>query len=258
MKLYLDNNIFIYLENGSMRISDLEDLIQNKITKIVYSAAHIQESLEIKGKNDEEKFNRIFQRLKTIENITNSFYLNENLNTEVFEIIESPYEVYKTITEVPFAQNAMKSLANFVDEEQRRETRALLNINPELINNYSPSEVVEQLSKKLSSSQYKTSFLDMIEAGFSYFPNGQNFGLSNRIAAIFELLDLLGYWKDKYNDKSNYARLWDSNHCFYASYCDYFISNDKRTVNKSKVVYSLYNITTQIISPDSVSITPMP
>jgi hypothetical protein len=33
---------------------------------------------------------------------------------------------------------------------------------------------------------------------------------------------------------------WDSNHVFHASYCDYFISDDKRTRAKAKVVYNIY------------------
>lgn len=69
------------------------------------------------------------------------------------------------------------------------------------------------------------------------------------IAGIFELLDLFGYWKDKYKPKSNYARAWDSIHVFYGAHCDLFISNDKNTRMKAKVVYDIYNIKTKIIEP---------
>lgn len=65
---------------------------------------------------------------------------------------------------------------------------------------------------------------------------------------IFELLDLLGYWKDKETERSNQARLWDSQHAYFASYCDYFISNDKRTRYKAEVVYDIFNVDTKIIS----------
>ena len=35
---------------------------------------------------------------------------------------------------------------------------------------------------------------------FNFIPNVKNFGLHNRIAGVFELLDLFGCWKDKETD----------------------------------------------------------
>lgn len=247
MKLYLDNNIFVYLENGTLQLSDIENLIEEPIAKIFFSASHIQETLEIKGKDEKERLERISIRLKTIEKITQNNYVFENLKNEVYELIESPYQVIKTITEVP-AQSIMKSFMNLISEEQKREIRNQLNIEPAKINLYNYNEVIDQLSEKLQQfGGY--SFLEMIEVGISYHKDVKTFGLSNRIAGIFELLDMLGYWKDKSTEKSNYARFWDSSHTFYSTYCDYFISSDKRTVNKAKVVFDLYNIDTKIISP---------
>lgn len=247
MKLYLDNNIFIYLENGTLQLSDIENLINEPIEKIFFSASHIQETLEIKGKDEKERLERINTRLKTIEKITRNNYISENLKNEVYELIESPYQVLKTITEVP-AQSMMKIFANWISDEQKTEIRNQLNIEPAKINLYNYNEVIVQLSEKLQQFG-GNSFLEMIELGISYHRDGHTFGLSNRIAAIFELLDMLGYWKDKSTEKSNYARLWDSSHTFYSAYCDYFISSDKRTVNKAKVVFDLYSVKTKILSP---------
>lgn len=120
MRVYLDNNVFVYLENGSLTISDLEKKIGEKITKIFYSDSHIQETLETKGNTEKERTERINSRLTTIENVTKGNYLNENLSNEVFEYLESPFEVIKTITEVSFGQNAIKELANIISEDQKR------------------------------------------------------------------------------------------------------------------------------------------
>lgn len=248
MTIYPDNNIFIYLENGTLTFQDLENLIGTKISKIFYSASHIEETLEIKGSNENERLDRIAERLKTIEDVTQNNYLNENLKNEVFEYIETPFEVIKTITEVPFAQNTMKSFMNLISEEQKIEFRKSLNIDVSKINNYQPNEVIEHLSNRLLEFG-GNSFLEMIEVGISYHKDGHTFGLSNRITGIFELLDMLGYWKDKSTEKSNYARLWDSSHTFYSTHCDYFISSDKRTVNKAKVVFNIYDFKTKIIVP---------
>lgn len=250
MEIYPDTNIFVYLENKTLKLSDLENLIGTKIDSIFYSASHIEEALEIKGVTEEQRLDRINKRLETIQEITSGNYIHENLKNEVFEYNESPYEVMRTITEVSFAQNAMKSLLNFINEEQKKEVRELLKIDPARMNNYKPEEVVEHLNKKLSDTGQNYTLLDMIEIGISYHPEGKTFGVSNRIAGIFEVLDMLGYWKDKYNDKSNYARLWDSSHTFYGSHFDYFITNDKRTLNKANVAYNIYNVSTKVISPN--------
>jgi len=248
MKIYLDNNIFVCLENGSSTLSDLEEAINGKIDKIFYSASHIQEAFEIKGSTEEQRLDRIKKRLNTIEKITKCNYLYENSAHQIYELIENPLNVFKTVTEFPFAQNAMKIVLNIFSDEQKEQTRNLLNIESSRINNYSPNEVVEHLNKKIAQSGQNFTFLGMIEMGISYHPDGKSFGLSNKIASIFELLDLLGYWKDKSNEKSNYARLWDSSHTSFAANCDYFITDDKRTRNKAKVVYNIYRIKTKVIS----------
>lgn len=77
---------------------------------------------------------------------------------------------------------------------------------------------------------------------------GKEFKLYEDILNIVEILDLVGYWKDKYSTKSNYARAMDGMHIFFSTYCDYFISNDVRTRNKAKVIFEHFNIQTKVIS----------
>ncbi|NCP61457.1 MAG: hypothetical protein GW839_14315 [Flavobacteriales bacterium] len=91
------------------------------------------------------------------------------------------------------------------------------------------------------------SLVGMIEKAVELHPQGKEMGLHNRFAGIFEMLDMVGYWKDRFNEKSNYARLWDSSHSHFSSYCDYFICNDKRTRNKAKVVFEIYGIETKVL-----------
>lgn len=55
MRTYLDNNIFVYLEEKKIEISDLEDLAGGKISKIFFSPAHIQETLEIRGQTEKQR-----------------------------------------------------------------------------------------------------------------------------------------------------------------------------------------------------------
>ncbi len=248
MTVYFDTNIYAYIENGSLSVRQIEDSIGVRFSKIFYSASHIQESIEIKGISKEERENRINKRLHTISELSESNYLYEDLENNVFKLIENPFSVLKTITEVVYGQEMMKGFANFISEEQKESLRNLLCIEPSRMNNYSPTEVIQQFNKKLHQTGQEFTFLSLMEYGMSFHPNSETFGLSNKIAGIFELLDMFGYWKDKYTDKSNYARLWDSSHTSFAAFCDYFISDDKRTRNKAKVVYDIYNIGTKVLS----------
>ena len=246
MRIYLDNNIFVYLEQKKIEISDLEDLVVGKFSKIFFSPAHVQETLEIKGQTDNQRNDWINQRLNLISQITRNYYLHEGLDNIISEYVESPFEVYKTITEVSFAQDSMKDLANLVDEESREESRKALGIESRKISNFGPEDLINELDKVFAALGMN-SFQNFLETSIKFHPDYKKFGLSNRIAALFETLDILGYCKDKFNEKSNYARQWDSNHCSFASACDVFISNDKKMINKAKVAFQVYKVETKII-----------
>lgn len=248
MTAYLDNNILIYIENGSLTVSDLKVSINPDLTDYFYSSAHIQETEEIKGETDLIRNERIEKRLMTIESITNSKYLYHNLDDgKVHLLNEKPSSVLDTIRDVSFANAMMKGLTNMIGNSEREKFRLQLGLDPKRLNNYGTDEIVEHLNLKLKDWG-DMSIIDLVEKGVEMHPQGKEFGLNNRFGGIFELLDLLGYWTDKYNDKSNYARLWDSNHAYFASCCDYFVSDDKRTRNKAKVVYKIYGINTIVVS----------
>jgi hypothetical protein len=253
MTAYLDNNIFIDIESGSYSLSDLLCKIDNEISKIYYSASHLQEAREITGSNSIELTKRLNGRFETITKITNNNYLYHELpSNKVYELIEKPSIVFETINNVPFGQNTIKEMVNLISEEQRCSFRTQLDIDLKKINNYSHIEVIQQINMK-SDFLGGYSFLELIQRAIDLHPQGTEFGLHNRIAGIFEFLDLFGYWKDKYNEKSNYARLWDSSHTYFSSFCDYFISNDKRTRNKARVVFEIYKISTKIISSNGIN-----
>lgn len=252
MTVYLDNNIIVSIENGECSIDQIISLFPNQKIKFYYSSAHIYEIETFKGSASISKSELLSQRLDSIRNIFNNNYLYLNLSGNLItHIIEDPETVFNTITEVPFGIEAIKGFTNLFTKEQKREYREQLGIEIRKLNNYSSTEIISHLNKNLANLG-SMSFLEMIEYGIQIHPDGKTFGLHNRIAGVFELLDMLGYWKDKETETSNYARLWDSSHTFFATYCDYFISDDKRTRHKANVVYNLYNKRTKIISSQGI------
>lgn len=243
--IYLDNNIFISIQE---KRNGFDSVVVTKLItslhRFFYSSAHIQEANRIIEDPDKIESNIPVQRFKIISLITENNYLYDDLDSRnIIHIKELPENVYETIHLIKQGQPLINSLLGFIDDEQKQEFRKQNTLNPEKLNNYSATEIVKVVEKVI-----KGTIPDFIEKAIGYFPENQRFGLSNRIAGVFELLDLFGFWKDQFTFKSNYARLWDANHAFFASICNYFVSDDRRTREKTKVVYQLYNIKTNIIS----------
>ncbi len=249
MTVYLDNNIIVSIENGDYSIEEISALLPNSKTRLFYSSAHIFEVENFQGNSIITKPELLAKRFDTVRKIFKNNYLYLDLKgNRLTHIIEDPQEVYDTITLVPFGIQAMKGFMNLFSKEQKEDVRQRLGIEVQKLNNYTATEVIEHLNTKLNNWGTNQSFLEMIEYGIQLHPDGKKFGLHNRIAGVFELLDMFGYWKDKETNTSNYARLWDAEHTFFATYCDYFISDDKKTRYKANVVYNIYNKDTKIIS----------
>jgi uncharacterized protein YutD len=243
-EIYLDNNIFVSIHEK--RKGFQSDVIVEMLTSshnFFYSSAHIQEANRIIDNYNRIQGNYPHQRLNLISLITGNNYLYEDLEQrKIVHNIELPKNVYKTIHLIEQGQSLISSLLDFIDEKTKRDFREQNSLSPEKLNNYSPEEIVEVVENVM-----KGSITELIQNASAFFPKNQEFGLSSYIAGIFELLDLCGFWKDSNTYKSNYARLWDSNHAFFASYCHYFVSDDKRTREKTKVVYHLYQLKTKVI-----------
>ena len=248
MNAYLDNNIIVDIERDVLSISELNKLTEKDITKFYYSMSHIFEANEITASSKTELNERLSKRFKIITKITKNNYLERVLpSNKVIRNKYEPFHIYQSINQVSSARNSMKQMVNNTSEEDKQKFRQQLNIDPLRINNYSPKEVIEQIdSNKVAMGGY--TLFELIEKGIEMHPDGKNMSLHNRFAGVFEILDLVGFWKDKYNEKSNYARLWDASHAYFSTFCDYFISDDKRTRYKTRVVFDLYNIKTKVIS----------
>lgn len=246
MDAYFDNNIYVYIEEGLITLDQIQEKLGLKFDTIYYSNAHVQETLERKAETVQIRNERIENRLQIIQQITQNNYLNEGLDDILIKSIESPFDVLETISEVSFAQNNMKHLVNMIKEDKKQESRNLLSLNPVHLNNFNATNIINEIDEKLKLSEQDFTFNKLIDQSIVQSNRVNN--LYNRTVVAFELLDFFGYYKDKFTLKSNYARLWDSIHTYYASYCDFFITNDKNTSQKASVVYNLNAIKTQILA----------
>lgn len=68
---------------------------------------------------------------------------------------------------------------------------------------------------------------------------------------VYSMLDVLGISKDKITKKNTFGNLQnDAYHSHFASYCDYFVTDDSSTIRKTKAVYDLLGINTKVVSVD--------
>jgi hypothetical protein len=65
----------------------------------------------------------------------------------------------------------------------------------------------------------------------------------------YQVLDMLGISKDKMGKKNRYGNLLnDALHSYYARYCDLLVTDDKGLREKSSILYSMYEVSTQILT----------
>lgn len=232
MKAYLDNNILISIEENQIDLESLKKLSDQKID-FVYSYAHISELLEAKDKDGSLKNKRI----NTIWEVTRNYYSYPIGDLIEFKI-ENPEIVISLLKRDPEFNTLLRnSILNF--RVDREEIIRLLGINKKQMNNYNAKEVVIHLNTILIQNT-PINFIQMILRAGSM--------LHEKITSVFNFLDILGYWTDRITDKSSIARVNDAAHVFFASGCDYFVSDDKRARNKAMVAYELFDIKTQVYS----------
>lgn len=65
----------------------------------------------------------------------------------------------------------------------------------------------------------------------------------------YSLLDMFGISKDKIDKGNGYGNMFsDGLHSYYARYCDVLVSSDKGLRKKSKTLYNLYDVNTEIFT----------
>lgn len=234
MRIYIDNNILISIENKEIKIDDLINFY-GKTAEFVYSYIHIQELLEFQDKVENLKY----KRFETIEKLTQNKYIRPIPSIDrKFDIVnEHPESVFQTVKKYYFLTNEIRQYANNFDLIDRKKLIEILEIDIKRINNFSEMEVIDYFNNALSKN---------LEVNLQTIIDSMGILLHDQISSIFNLLDFIGFWKDKKSSKANMARAYDASHAYFAAGCNVFLSNDLRARKKSKVAYAIKGIETNI------------
>jgi hypothetical protein len=221
MEVYLDNNIIIDIEKGNLKLPDVYNI------DYPYSYVHIEELLE--------SGNRLFERkeirLSMLASMSKNKYMYQD-NQQICFVDKSPYEVYGLFNPLVMQiKKVIKDLSNNFNIDEELKTK--LEIDKNIINNLTASEFIKKYGSIIIS-----------------YVNNTSSTLQEKFQSFFNILNAVGYWSDKAWKGSNLNRIYDANHAFYASACDYFVTNDKRTMMKANFLYKYYKINTKALSFD--------
>ena len=229
---YLDNNVFVEIEQGNI---DISSFLSNHNSKYYFSPSHIDELIEGEriGKLSVEN------RLKLIEDLaSNNCIMSGFSNPEL--CVRSPLQVYqdaKTPIVTIIRQLTNHSISNLILD--RDEFLNIIRMRKIEVNNIPSQDILIKLNDillKYMNISISGLLLRSEAIGRTVF------------GTLFNLLDLACYYKDKQTEHSNIARFHDASHAYYAQLCDFFVSEDKRMRYKTKAVYSYLGIATSVLS----------
>lgn len=225
MTIYVDNNILIDFENGTI------DLPLDESHTYYYSSTHIEELLE-SNCNLKERASR---RLATISKLTGDKILANNDFWKICESVLPPGNALEAtmVPELMAVNKLLHSLqSQWKSEEYSEKLMRDLHIEKKVINNLNWKGLVTEYGSQILSYIQRTCGGNVMAA----------------YQSCFNILDMLGYWMDVPNEGSNMNRCYDAKHAYFASYCDIFLTNDKKTMNKANVAYGLFEAKTKAMS----------
>ncbi|NJI73215.1 hypothetical protein HCX49_08355 [Sphingobacterium kitahiroshimense] len=100
----------------------------------------------------------------------------------------------------------------------------------------------------LQNTQINKTFFEYVK-DLMYQPDKNNLPFYEYYLMSYKLLDMLGISKDKLSHKNSLNNQDnDGLHSYFASYCDFFVSDDAKIREKSKALYNSFDIETIVLS----------
>lgn len=233
MKVYLDNNVFVDIEEGAYQLVAFMSIPN---AEYYYSDVHMSELL---NGLDKEIPGLEGRRLTTIETICRKRFLAQDDDGRVCLAVCEPKQALENAMQFGFMRGYINGFARSFSPN-RQGILEELSWDAREVGGYDPSEVFGKIEEKFLASQYHWSIQDYLRLSEAY--TGRTV-----YSCLFNLLDMVGYRKDK----DNVSRLYDASHAFYAQRCDVFVSNDTRMRLKAEAVYHFLEVKTKVLSTNS-------
>lgn len=114
--------------------------------------------------------------------------------------------------------------------------------------NWKSDEVTSKISGMMKALGVDKSFKEFVLMGAGDKEKEDDFKL---FISAYSLLDMIGYKSDKLPKSSNAMNSvnTDAQHAYFASFCDYLITQDSHMASKALALYHEFKIPTKVISP---------
>lgn len=248
-RLYLDYNVISYLKSNLQ--PELTAAVNRAVRDqlIVFSPAHL-EDIAVSEKRAKGGASFVKDEIEFLAEIACKNALRPIDGYQVVLYHESPQDCYERVVKM-YEEN---DLAEQISDDVIADSHDWPAGNPKTMNNIDPADVLRHITHReiivwALAAAKKIEGDEMMKAVFWKFDD-----LKNRFRvfeAYVELaanrLEKIGYYREA-RDKSR-ARLHDVSHIIYAAYCDTFVTADKRLAKKAQAIYSLLNVSTQVLLP---------
>lgn len=103
-------------------------------------------------------------------------------------------------------------------------------------------------NEALKDTALKQTFFDYVKSTI-YHKDKDNIPYYDFFLIAYSTLDMLGISKDRITKKNTLGNLQnDAMHAYFAGYCDYFVTEDKTTINKTMAMNGLMGVSTVVLS----------
>lgn len=273
MRVYLDYNIY-----NSIQKDNNFNQIRQSGHKFYLSVIHVEEFYKA-YQRDKEGHNR--QNLENLKDIMISLSPNGILNPQQGSRIINKREKFEDCLSRVKKDNTQKQIANFAKQElehQKRESKT--NIEKDIKNlnnsNLSPEEIWSAIivQEKIKAYQWQTS-TDVLKTlkpvyglrvavnqseQHKYPPFALQKNIYKKVESNFQWIEETIECLDNilceccYNRDNNSRKaesgIYDVGHLIYATYCDLFVTLDKKLLNKAQAIYYYLGAETKAISYD--------
>lgn len=236
MKVYLDNNIIVGIENGEFDFASFKSIVD---VEYYYSAAHIDELIE--GEHLQKL--SVEKRLHTIDQLAGTNHIMNGVEFPEFfpKSAKEVYDISHNLFPMMLRVGMNISLNEFNPDRER--FLDILKLNKIEVNNIKPCEIINEIDKRLQQADNPDERISVRQ----YLERSETIGRAV-YGTLFNLLDFACYYKDKPTGHSNIARMHDASHAYFAQLCDVLVSNDRKMRYKTEAVYSYLGVDTQVMS----------
>lgn len=240
----LDKNTTFYLATPLMAFEDDETDITGDLSSIfkVFEPAE-----------DDDPLVSVMKTFTTQHLFKTPLDLGVNLSGleipfEQRELLEKILPSGQTLTMGSFIDNfSAYMVAIHTDHETYRELRRMIDTG---INNgkITVKDNSADFNEALKDTEIQKTFIDFVMQT-SKTEGDDRIPYYDFYLKAYNALDFLGISKDKITRKNNYYNLFnDGLHSYYARYFDYLVTEDSSLYEKSKALYNLFEVHTQVVS----------